>query len=229
MKDILLSAKNIAKRFRSGDGYLDVLTGADIELKRGELSSLTGPSGSGKSTLLYILGGLERPDSGEVLFNNESVWNLEDHRLELFRNQKIGFVFQMHYLMPDFTAVENTIIPSLIAGMGRREALEKAELLFSTLSIYDRKDHYPNQLSGGEQQRTAVCRALINSPELLLADEPTGNLDKENADSLLKLIAKLVETTGVSVLIASHDPRVAEMGSRMFRLTGGRIDTEERK
>ncbi|MEE9552895.1 MAG: ABC transporter ATP-binding protein [candidate division Zixibacteria bacterium] len=226
---MLLSANNIIRRFRSGDKYLEVLTGADLELNQGELATLSGPSGSGKSTLLYILGGLDRPDSGEVLFKNESVWSLKDYKLERFRNRKIGFVFQMHYLLPDFTAIENAIIPALIAGVPRSDAMEKAKSLFSDLSIYDRKDHYPNQLSGGEQQRTAVSRALINSPELLLADEPTGNLDKENADSLLKLIAKLVETTGVSVLVASHDPRVADMGSRVFRLTDGRIDTQERK
>ena len=226
---MLLSAENIVKRFRSGDGYLDVLTGAGLELKQGELATISGPSGSGKSTLLYILGGLERPDDGEVVFKDESVWNFDSGRLELYRNRNIGFVFQMHYLMPDFTAIENAIIPALIAGLSRQEALDRAESLFSTLSIYNRKDHYPNQLSGGEQQRTAISRALINSPELLLADEPTGNLDKENANSLLKLIVELVETTGVSVFIASHDPMVAEMGSRAFRLSDGRIDCQERK
>ncbi len=226
---MLLCARNIVKRFRSGRGYLEVLTDAGLELDRGELAALSGPSGSGKSTLLYILGGLERPDDGEVIFKDDSVWNFDSERLEAYRNRRIGFVFQMHYLMPDFTAIENVIIPALIAGTPRGEALERAESLLSTLSIYERKDHYPNQLSGGEQQRAAVCRALINSPELLLADEPTGNLDKENADSLLKLIAELVETTGVSVLVASHDPAVAEMGSRVFRLSGGRIDFDERK
>lgn len=221
---MFLSADNITKRFRSGDGYLDVLTGATLEIGEGELSTLSGPSGSGKSTLLYILGGLERPDDGSVIFKDESVWEQEPSRLEHYRNSRIGFVFQMHYLMPDFTALENAIIPALIAGASRAQALDRAKNLFSSLSIYDRRDHYPNQLSGGEQQRTAVARALINSPELILADEPTGNLDSENADSLLKLIAKLVETTGVSVLVASHDSRVARTGSRIFRLSGGRIE-----
>lgn len=220
---MLLSAANISKRFPWGEGFLDVLIDTGLELNPGELATLSGPSGSGKSTLLYILGGLERPDNGRVVFKNESVWELEQSRLDWYRNREIGFVFQMHYLMPDFTALENAIIPALISGMTRGKAIEKAESQFETLSLYDRKDHYPNQLSGGEQQRVAVARALINSPELILADEPTGNLDEENANSLLKLIGKLVETTGVSVLVASHDSKVAQMGSRIFRLAGGRI------
>ncbi len=132
----------------------------------------------------------------------------------------------MHYLMPDFTALENVMIPAMINNMPHKQALEKAQLLLSELSIYERKDHYPNQLSGGEQQRTAIARALINSPELVLADEPTGNLDTENANSLLKLFHKLVETTGVSVLIATHDEKVSRMGKRVFRLTGGKIENE---
>lgn len=226
---MLMDAENIFKKFRSGDGYLEVLKGASLTLEPKSLSILSGPSGSGKSTLLYVLGGLERPDSGTVKFKGDSVWNYSPDLLNGFRNKDIGFVFQMHYLMPDFTTLENVMIPAMIFKMPQKQALERAQSLLSELSIYERKDHYPNQLSGGEQQRTAVARALINSPELVLADEPTGNLDRENTDSLLKLFHKLVETTGVSVLIASHDPRVAEMGSRMFRLTGGRIDTEERK
>jgi len=219
----LLSAVNISKSFPWGEGFLEVLIDAGLELKPGELATLSGPSGSGKSTLLYILGGLERPDKGKVVFKNESVWEFGQSRLDWFRNRQIGFVFQMHYLMPDFTAIENATMPALIAGVSRADAIDKAKSLFETLSLYDRRDHYPNQLSGGEQQRVAVSRALINSPELILADEPTGNLDEENARSLLKLIDKLVETTGVSVLVASHDMKVAEMGSRVFRLAGGRI------
>jgi len=222
---MLLTAENIAKRFVSGESYLDVLTGGGMELAESELVTLSGPSGSGKSTLLYILGGLEKPDSGTVLFRDRSLWEMEQAELDNFRNKKIGFVFQMHYLMPDFSALENAIIPAMIAGIPRNEAVEKAESMFSNLSIYDRKDHFPNQLSGGEQQRTAICRALINSPDLVFADEPTGNLDKENAESLLKLIDKLVETTGVSFLIASHDPKVAEAGSRAYKLASGKIES----
>lgn len=221
---MLLAAENIFKRFRSGDGYLEVLKGASLSLDAGSLAVLSGPSGSGKSTLLYIIGGLEKPDAGEIMYKGDSVWAYGPNRLDEYRNKKIGFVFQMHYLMPDFTALENVMIPGLIKGLSYQEAAEKGGALLSELSIYDRRDHYPNQLSGGEQQRTAVARALINSPELILADEPTGNLDRENAESLLKLFDKLVETTGVSVLIATHDSKVAESGRVAFTLAGGRID-----
>ncbi|MEE8417439.1 MAG: ABC transporter ATP-binding protein [candidate division Zixibacteria bacterium] len=222
---MLMDAENIFKKFRSGDGYLEVLKGASLTLEPKSLAILSGPSGSGKSTLLYVLGGLERPDSGTVNFKGNSVWNYSSDLLNGFRNKDIGFVFQMHYLMPDFTTLENVMIPAMIYNMPRKQALERAQSLLSELSIYERKDHYPNQLSGGEQQRTAVARALINSPELVLADEPTGNLDRENTDSLLKLFHKLVETTGVSVLIATHDETVSEMGQAKFRLTRGKIES----
>ncbi len=222
---MLMDAENIFKKFRSGDGYLEVLKGASLTLEPKSLAILSGPSGSGKSTLLYVLGGLERPDSGTVKFKGDSVWNYSPDLLNGFRNKDIGFVFQMHYLMPDFTTLENVMIPAMIFKMPQKQALERAQSLLSELSIYERKDHYPNQLSGGEQQRTAVARALINSPELVLADEPTGNLDRENTDSLLKLFHKLVETTGVSVLIATHDEKVSEMGQAKFRLTGGKIES----
>ena len=222
---MLVDAENIFKKFRSGDGNLEVLRGASLNLEPGSMAILSGPSGSGKSTLLYILSGLEKPDNGRVMFKGESVWDFSSDRLDTFRNRNIGFVFQMHYLMPDFTALENVMIPAMINNMPHKQALERAQLLLSELSIYERKDHYPNQLSGGEQQRTAIARALINSPELILADEPTGNLDTENANSLLKLFHKLVETTGVSVLIATHDEKVSLMGQVMFRLTGGKIES----
>lgn len=223
---LLLVADNIHKRFRSGEGFLEVLKGASLALDAHSLAVLSGPSGSGKSTLLYIIGGLEKPDIGEVTYKGDFVWDFGADRLDRYRNRNVGFVFQMHYLMPDFTALENVMMPGLIAGLSFYEASQKGKELMTQLSIYDRKDHYPNQLSGGEQQRTAVARALVNSPELILADEPTGNLDRENAESLLKLFEKLVETTGVSILIATHDTRVAESGGVTFTLSSGRIDTK---
>jgi len=192
-------------------------------MDRGELAVLSGQSGSGKSTFLYILAGLIKPDSGGIEFNGESVGSFSSEKLDTLRNRKIGFVFQMHHLMPDFTAVENVMIPALIRGMTREQSLDIACGLLNDLSIYNRKDHYPNQLSGGEQQRAAVARALINSPELLLADEPTGNLDRENADSLIKLLVKLVDITGVGALIATHNPELAGAGRRLFQLKEGRI------
>jgi len=220
---MLLNAENIHKKFRSGEGYIEVLRGVSLKLDKSEFSILSGQSGSGKSTFLYVLAGLITPDSGTIEFNGRPFSEFKSEKLDLFRNKDIGFVFQMHHLMPDFTAIENVMIPALIGGTPRNECFEKACQLLSDLSIYHRKDHFPNQLSGGEQQRTAVARALINSPELLLADEPTGNLDKENADSLIKLLIKLVDITGVGVLIATHNPELAIMGENRFRLSDGRI------
>ncbi len=222
---MLLDAENIHKKFQSGDTFVEVLKGASLQLEKGDLSILSGQSGSGKSTLLYILAGLIKPDSGDIRFNGESINEFRPEKLDTLRNTRIGFVFQMHHLMPDFTAVENVMIPALIKRISRDQSYEKACELLSDLSISHRKDHYPNQLSGGEQQRAAVARALINSPELLLADEPTGNLDKENADSLIKLFTKLVDTTGVGVLIATHNPDLAKTGKKLFRLSEGRIMT----
>ena len=220
---MLLKADDIHKRFPSGEGYIDVLKGASIEVKSGELSILTGQSGSGKSTFLYVIAGLIKPDSGDIRFNGESIADYKPEKIDFFRNSKIGFIFQMHHLMPDFTAVENVMIPALIKGISREESYDKACELLSELSILPRKDHYPNQLSGGEQQRAAVARALINSPELLLADEPTGNLDIENSNSLIKLLIKLVDITGVGALIATHNPELAKTGRSSFHLAEGRI------
>ena len=219
----LLVAANIRKRFQSGESVLEVLKGADLLLKSGQLTVLTGPSGSGKSTLLYILGGLENPDDGTVSFEGESLRSLGQSRLDIYRNQKIGFVFQLHHLMPDFTALENVMLPALISGLAKESAAARAEELLRNLSLEERKDHYPNQLSGGEQQRVAVARALVNSPHLILADEPTGNLDRENAALLLKLFRKLVDDTGVCILVATHDPELAAMGDISYQLYDGKI------
>ena len=221
----LLNAENIIKRFPSGQGYLEVLKGVNLDLNPGQLTILSGPSGSGKSTLLYLLGGLDKPDEGIIRFKGEEVSTFSTSRLDDYRNHKIGFVFQMHYLMPDFTAIENVIMPAMINGLSKSEAVEKAMPILSALSILDRKDHYPNQLSGGEQQRTAVARALINSPEIIFADEPTGNLDRENSISLLKLFRDFVENTGVSFLIATHDPELAKLGEIQFHLVDGRLNS----
>lgn len=220
---MLLNAEKIYKKFPSGDDFIEVLRGVSLQLDKGEFSILSGQSGSGKSTFLYILAGLIKPDSGNIKFDGESLNEFKPEKLDMFRNRKIGFVFQMHHLMPDFTAVENVMMPALVMGRSREQSYENAGELLSTLSVFHRKNHYPNQLSGGEQQRVAVARALINSPELLLADEPTGNLDKENADSLIKLLMKLVDITGVGVLIATHNPDLVKTGKKSFRLSEGRI------
>jgi lipoprotein-releasing system ATP-binding protein len=221
--DDLLIAADIQKRFRSGEGFLDVLKGISLKMKPSQLGILSGPSGSGKSTLLYILGGLDKPDQGQITFMGEDINSFSAPKLDTYRNQKIGFVFQMHYLLPDFTALENVMMPAMISGYSRAEAAEKAKKLLAELSLDDRKNHYPNQLSGGEQQRVAVARALINSPHMIFADEPTGNLDRENAWLLLKLFRKLVDDTGVCILIATHDPELAGMGDITYRLHDGKV------
>jgi lipoprotein-releasing system ATP-binding protein len=166
---------------------------------------------------------LERPESGEVIFEGEPLNTFNDNKLDEYRNRRIGFVFQMHYLLPDFTALENVTMPALIGGQSAGAAREQAEVLLRDLSLIERRDHYPNQLSGGEQQRVAVARALINSPKLILADEPTGNLDSENAGLLLKLFRKLVDHTGVSILVATHDAELAGMGDITYKLFDGKI------
>jgi len=219
----LLIANNITKRFRSGETYLDVLKGVSLSIKAGQLGVLTGPSGSGKSTLLYILGGLEKPDSGQIFYNNEEVQSFNPQRLDSYRNENIGFVFQMHYLLPDFTALENVIMPALIGGQARTDAVARADELLAILALSERKKHYPNQLSGGEQQRVAVARALINNPRLIFADEPTGNLDRENATMLLKLFRKLVDDTGVCIFVATHDQELAKLGEIAYYLNDGKI------
>lgn len=226
---MLLKAENINKRFRSGEGYIEVLKSASLQVDKGEFVILSGQSGSGKSTLLYILGGLIKPDSGQVEYNGKPLRDYNSDDFDRLRNKKIGFVFQMHHLMPDFTALENTIIPAMIKGENKEKAIENACRLMSDLSIYDRRTHYPGQLSGGEQQRVAVARALINSPELLLADEPTGNLDQENADSLIKIMMKLTDTSNVGVLVATHNPELAKRARKAFHLAEGRIIDQETK
>jgi len=219
----LLVADNIAKRFRSGETYLEVLRGASLTIESGQLAILTGPSGSGKSTMLYILGGLEKADSGNILYQGQDIESFDSTQLDSYRNVSIGFVFQMHYLLPDFTALENVMMPALIKGQTRAATTDRAGELLSILSIYERKSHYPNQLSGGEQQRVAVARALINSPQLIFADEPTGNLDRENATELLKLFRKLVDDTGVCIFVATHDQELARTGDISYNLHDGKI------
>ena len=223
MSEFILSVKNIMKRFPWGEGYLGVLKGASLEIESGKLTILSGPSGSGKSTLLYIIGGLERAESGEVTFQGELLNSYNDNKLDDYRNRRIGFVFQMHYLLPDFTALENVTMPALIGGESYAAARDRALSLLGDLSLLERRDHYPNQLSGGEQQRVAIARALVNSPRLILADEPTGDLDRENAGLLLKLFRKLVDHTGVSILVATHDAELAGKGDIAYNLYDGRI------
>ncbi len=220
MSNILLKADAIYKSYQENGGDLQILAGASLEIVKGETVSITGQSGCGKSTLLHILGMLDKPDNGSVVFNG-SVISTKDKGLHKFRNKNLGFVFQFHYLLEDFTAIENVAMPMLVAGESHRNALSKAEELLKQLDISARKNHYPNQLSGGEQQRIAIARALINNPELLLADEPTGNLDPLHSNEVIELLLKLNRDLGQTILIVTHNPEIAKRTQRSFELSQG--------
>ncbi|MXS69802.1 ATP-binding cassette domain-containing protein [Flavobacteriaceae bacterium W22] len=220
----MIKAKNIHKSY----GNLEVLKGVDIHIKTGEVVSIVGESGAGKSTLLQILGTLDSPSNPknydtEITLNGESFINMNDKQISKFRNQNIGFVFQFHQLLPEFTALENVLLPTKIAGSIEKEALEKAHQLFEDLKIAQRLHHKPNQLSGGEAQRVAVARALINSPKIIYADEPTGNLDSKNADDLHRLFFDLRDKYNQTFVIVTHNPQLAEITDRKLIMKDGMI------
>jgi lipoprotein-releasing system ATP-binding protein len=215
----MLSAKNIQKKY----GQLQVLKGVDIAIKKGEIVSIVGSSGAGKSTLLHILGTLDNADAGEIILNNQRVNKLAGKKLAAFRNKEIGFVFQFHHLLPEFTALENVCIPGWIAGGKKKEILAKAEELLKTLGLYNRLENKPQQLSGGEQQRVAVARALINNPSIVMADEPTGNLDSKNAKELHELFIDLRKQFNQTFLIVTHNEELAQMSDRIVHMKDGKI------
>lgn len=216
---MILQAVNIHKNF----GRLEVLKGIDLEVRKGEVIAVTGASGAGKTTLLQILGTLSKPSSGTLKIEGNDVLGLKDDALAAFRGKRIGFVFQAHHLLPEFTAVENVMIPALIAGRGRREAREKAQGLLEILGLADREEHKPSELSGGEQQRVAIARALINDPAVLFADEPTGNLDSVTKQDIHKLFFDLRERTGQTIIIVTHDPELAALCDRTLNMKDGRF------
>jgi len=222
-KEIILEARHIRKAFRTGPQVLEVLKDVNLMIEKGETVGIFGPSGSGKSTLLHILGSLEPPTGGEVLLKGKSYLSMDDVALSELRNSAIGFVFQFHHLLPEFTALENVALPAIIGGKARKEAMEKAEELLTLVGLQERLKHRPDELSGGERQRVAVARALINGPEILLADEPTGNLDSKNALSLLELFRDLNENLGTTMLIVTHNEKIKELTARNYRLEDGRL------
>jgi lipoprotein-releasing system ATP-binding protein len=215
----MLSARNIHKTY----GQLNVLKGVDIDIKKGEIVSIVGSSGAGKSTLLHILGTLDKADAGEIVLNNQPVSGLSGKRLAAFRNREIGFVFQFHHLLPEFTALENVCIPGWIAGGKKKEITARAETLLKNLRLGDRLDNKPQQLSGGEQQRVAVARALINNPAIVMADEPTGNLDSSNAKELHQLFIDLRSQFSQTFLIVTHNEELAKMSDRIVMMKDGKI------
>ena len=215
----MIKAKSITKSF----GKLQVLKGVDLEIQRGEVVSIVGSSGAGKTTLLQILGTLERPDSGEIDFDGENPMLLNDHKLSAFRNQHIGFIFQFHQLLPEFTSIENVMIPGMIAGKPKAELEQRAKELLERLRLTDRMNAKPGTLSGGEQQRVAVARALMNKPKILLADEPSGNLDSKNARELHELFFELQKELGQTIVIVTHNEELAEMANRRLVMVDGRF------
>lgn len=222
-KETVLELKQICKSFRQGSQKLDVLTGVDLEIKSGEIVALIGPSGSGKSTLLQIAGLLETPSSGEIYLNRQNCSKLGDGLRTLLRRDFLGFVYQYHNLLPDFSAEENVMLPQLIAGRKAKAARERAAWLLERLNLGSRLRHRPAEMSGGEQQRVAIARALANAPKLLLADEPTGNLDPKTSDVVFAELLNIVKETGLSALIATHNMELASAMDRKVRLEDGRL------
>jgi lipoprotein-releasing system ATP-binding protein len=223
MDEHRLEAQGLQKSFRSPGGRLDVLCGVDFAPAPGQVTAVVGASGSGKSTLLHVLGTLDRPTGGRVLYGGEDVFRWDDTRLARFRNRSIGFIFQFHHLMPEFTAVENVMMPALIAGRSRGEAGREALSLLTRIGLAERAEHRPAELSGGEQQRVAVARALVNRPMVVLADEPSGNLDQGSSRSLQDLIFELARTLEETFVIVTHDERLAARADRVLVLEDGRL------
>lgn len=219
----MIVAKDIRKKY----GELEILKGVDLEIKQGEVVSIVGSSGAGKTTLLSILGTLDRPDSGSVTINNQSVFDLNDKKLAAFRNKHIGFVFQFHQLLPEFSAIENVCIPALIAKQTKKEAEKNAAELLELFSLTNRANHKPSELSGGEQQRVAVARALINKPAVIFADEPSGNLDSVNASQLHDLFFQLRDTFNQTFVIVTHNPALASKADRSLQMRDGKIVLDE--
>lgn len=222
----LLRALNIHKSFHSGDEEIRVLQGIDIDINKGDFISITGPSGSGKSTLLHILGGLQHPDKGEVILDGKLLYSHPDRELAKIRNERIGFIFQFHYLLSDFTVLENIMIPLLIKGTNRSVAEEKVKEFLKMVDLEDRAHHKPQTLSGGERQRVAVLRAIINQPSLLLADEPTGDLDWEHANTILQMLMNLHKEKEMTIIIVTHNKRVAKIAKNTYNLAKGRLENE---
>jgi ABC-type lipoprotein export system ATPase subunit len=224
MSSFIIEAKGLGKTYKDGISPLEVLRGIDLRVVKNEFLAIQGPSGAGKSTLLHILGGLDYPTKGEVLFEGENLYSFKENELATFRNRKVGFVFQFYHLLPEFDVLENVIIPSLIRSWWEKKKVSLyARSLLERLGLTERLHHTPNQLSGGEQQRVAIARALINKPQLLLCDEPTGNLDSESGRKILSLLRQLNQEAKTTVILVTHDKDIAGIADRVIYLKDGML------
>ncbi len=219
----LLEVHGLERTFTQGGETLTVLKDLSLSIDKGEMVALVGPSGAGKSTLLQMIGLLDSPTAGTIIINGQQVTGQNERQRTMLRREFIGFVYQFHYLLPEFSALENVVLPQMIAGKSREEAREYATKLLTALGLAQRLEHRPARLSGGEQQRVAIARALANNPKLLLADEPTGNLDPNTASDVFEILVELVKTTGIGAIVATHNLDLAEKMDRIFELKGGKL------
>lgn len=223
----ILVTQNLHKSFKFGSSEIKVLKGINLEVRAGQIVAIVGPSGVGKSTLLHILGGLDRPSKGKVFIDQTNVFDFDDKKLAYFRNSTVGFVFQFHNLMPEFTALENVMMPSMISGQPKNKMLQRAKFLLSEVRLEHREDHRPSELSGGEMQRVAVARALMNNPKIVLADEPSGNLDEASSKSLHNLLWDLSRKDQRTFIIVTHNPDLAENADKVIEIFDGCIKREQ--
>jgi ABC-type lipoprotein export system ATPase subunit len=223
MTDVLLSARGLKKSYAIGRRTLEVLRGVDVEIPRGDFLALRGASGAGKSTLLHLIGGLDTPNAGEIFFAGENLSRFSEGRLTDFRNRRVGFVFQSYHLLPELTALENVCLPGRVARLSASAVTRRANELLARVGLAERVDHKPSELSGGEQQRVAIARALINEPVLLLADEPTGNLDSHTGGEIMELLKSLRSEKQTTLVIATHDSKVAALAPRVIELVDGLV------
>jgi lipoprotein-releasing system ATP-binding protein len=225
MSEQFLSARGLAKTYTMGRRSLEVLRGVNLEIPRGEFLALRGASGAGKSTLLHLIGGLDSPNSGEIFFKNQNLAKFSEGELTQFRNRRVGFVFQAYHLLPELTALENVCLPARVARISAAQTEKRGRELLLRVGLKERAEHKPSELSGGEQQRVAIARALINEPELLLADEPTGNLDSKTGGEIIELLKSLRAEKQMTLVIATHDEKVAARAERIIQLVDGQIQS----
>jgi lipoprotein-releasing system ATP-binding protein len=221
---MILKAENISKSFEKGkDNRIAVLKDVSLSINKNEITVIVGASGAGKSTLLHILSGLAKPDKGSVVIDDIEIFSLSEFDISEFRNKSIGFIFQFHHLLPEFTAAENIAIASMISGTSKKDAINKSEALLKVVGLLDRKDHFPAELSGGEQQRVAIARALINNPKIIYADEPTGNLDSKNSENIHQLFMDLKNNFGITMLMVTHNQDLVKLADRVLEMKDGQV------